>query len=228
MELLLIRHALPERIETADGSAADPPLSAIGRAQAERVARWLAADANFAQRAQVSRSELQASEDHKVGERRPSGLIDAVYTSPMRRARETAEPLALALGAAIAVDAGLVEMDHLSDVYVPLEQLKAEDYPRWQELVQRGGLYAGVDLTAFRRNVVASVERAIAAWPGGRVAVVCHGGVINAWAGHVLGIADPFFLDVAYTGVSRFLAASTGERSVRSLNETAHLREVGD
>jgi probable phosphoglycerate mutase len=196
VELLLIRHALPERIETTDGSPADPPLSAAGRAQAERMARWLSAE--------------------KVG---------AVYASPMRRARETAEALARVIGAEIAIDPGLVEMDHLSDVYVPLEQLKAEDYPRWQEMVQRGGLYAGVDLAAFRRTVVASVEHAIAANPGGRVAIVCHGGVINAWAGHVLGIADPFFLDVAYTGVSRFLAASTGERSVRSLNETAHLRD---
>ncbi len=196
MELLLIRHALPERVETKDGSPADPPLSAIGRAQAERMARWVAAE--------------------KVG---------AVYASPMRRARQTADALAGLLGAPVEIDAGLVEMDHLSDVYVPLEQLKAQDYPRWQEMVQRGGLYAGVDLTAFRRNVVASIERAIAVHRGGRIAVVCHGGVINAWAGHVLGIADPFFLDVAYTGVSRFLAASTGERSVRSLNETAHLRE---
>jgi len=196
VELLLIRHALPERIETTDGSPADPPLSAAGRAQAERMARWLSAE--------------------KVG---------AVYASPMRRARETADALARAIGAEIEIDAGLVEMDHLSEVYVPLEQLKAEDYPRWQEMVQRGGLYAGVDLAAFRSTVVASVERAIAANPGGRVAIVCHGGVINAWAGHVLGIADPFFLDVAYTGVSRFLAASTGERSVRSLNETAHLRD---
>src|SRR2546426_4501510 len=186
MELLLIRHALPERIETRDGSPADPPLSALGRAQAERMARWVAAE-----------------------------KIAAVYASPMRRARETAEALARAIGAPVAIDAGLVEMDHLSDVYVPLEQLKAEDYPRWQELVQRGGLYAGVDLAAFRRTVVASVERAIATHPGGRVAVVCHGGVINAWAGHVLGVADPFFLDVAYTGISRFLAASTGHRRLR-------------
>jgi 2,3-bisphosphoglycerate-dependent phosphoglycerate mutase len=196
MELLLIRHALPERIETVDGSPADPPLSAAGRAQAERMARWVSAE--------------------KVG---------AIYASPMRRARETAEALARVIGVEIVFDPALVEMDHLSDVYVPLEQLKAEDYPRWQEMVQRGGLYAGVDLGAFRSAVVASVERAIAANPGGRVAIVCHGGVINAWAGHVLGIADPFFLDVAYTGVSRFLAASTGERSVRSLNETSHLRD---
>ena len=196
MELLLIRHALPERIETKDGSPADPPLSALGRGQAERMARWLAAE--------------------KIG---------AVFSSPMRRARETADPLARATGARIAIDPDLVEMDHLSEIYIPLEQLKAEDYPRWQEMVQRGGLYAGVDLAAFRANVVAAVERAIAAHPGGRVAIVCHGGVINAWAGHVLGIAEPFFLDVSYTGVSRFLAASSGERSVRSLNETAHLRE---
>jgi len=198
MELLLIRHALPERVETQDGSPADPPLSTRGRAQAERMARWLASE-----------------------------KLHAIYASPMRRARETAEPLARAIGAEIAIDSGLVEMDHLSEVYVPLEQLKAEDYPRWQEMVQRGGLYAGVDLAAFRANVVASVERAIAAHRGGRVALVCHGGVINAWAGHVLGIADPFFLDASYTSISRFLAASTGERSVRSLNETAHLREIG-
>ena len=196
MELLLIRHALPERIETQDGSPADPPLSAIGRTQAERMARWLEAEP-----------------------------IGAIYASPMRRARETADALARAVQVEVAIDADFVEMDHLSAVYVPLEQLKAEDYPRWQELIQRGGLYAGVDLVAFRRSVVGAVERAIAAHPGGRVAIVCHGGVINAWAGHVLGIADPFFVDVAYTGVSRFLAASTGERSVRSLNETAHLRE---
>jgi broad specificity phosphatase PhoE len=210
MELLLIRHALPERIETTDGRPADPPLSAIGRNQAERLARWLAADASFAQRAE--------------GERSPSGGIGAIYASPMRRARETADALARAIDAKVEIDPGLVEMDHLSDVYVPLEQLKAEDYPRWQEMVQRGGLYAGVDLDRFRRTVVEAVERAIAAHPGGRVVLVCHGGVINAWAGHVLGIKDPFFLDAAYTSISRFLAASTGERSVRSLNETAHLR----
>jgi probable phosphoglycerate mutase len=54
---------------------------------------------------------------------------------------------------------------------------------------------------------------------------VCHGGVINSWAGHVLGVREPFFFfDPGYTSVNRFLAAGSGERSVVSLNETAHLR----
>jgi probable phosphoglycerate mutase len=57
------------------------------------------------------------------------------------------------------------------------------------------------------------------------VAVVCHGGVINAFAGEVLGIREPFlFFDPGYTSISRFLAAKSGERSVLSLNETGHLR----
>jgi hypothetical protein len=52
------------------------------------------------------------------------------------------------------------------------------------------GEYAGeVDPETFRRVVVVAVERIIEANPGRRVAVVCHGGVINAWASH--GARDP-------------------------------------
>ena len=195
MELLVIRHALPVRIANADGSPADPPLSEAGRRQAERLAAWLS------------------------GER-----IDALYASPMRRARETAAPLAAARGLEIALDPGLVELDHRAEAYVPMEELKAENREAWLALV-RGGLYANIDVVAFRRGVVASFERIIAAHPGARVAVVCHSGVINAWAAHVLGIDAPIFYDPGYTSVQRFLAAGSGERMVASLNELAHLRE---
>ena len=41
MELILIRHGLPERVETEDGTPADPPLSEVGHEQARRMANWL-------------------------------------------------------------------------------------------------------------------------------------------------------------------------------------------
>ena len=94
------------------------------------------------------------------------------------------------------------------------------------ELV-RGGLTAGVDVTLFRRTVVDALERIIDAHPRRRVAVVCHGGVVNAWAAHVLGLETTLFFQPDYTSVSRFLAAGSGERSVGTLNETAHLRAGG-
>ena len=75
--------------------------------------------------------------------------------------------------------------------------------------------------------MVDAVERIVVAHPGQRVAVVCHGGVINAYAGYVLGIDDPLFflpdLHLASAGSSRRAAAI---RSIGSLNEAAHLRDL--
>jgi probable phosphoglycerate mutase len=151
--------------------------------------------------------------------------VDALYASPMLRAHQTAEPLARAKQLELVLEPGVAELDESSSIYIPLDELKASDPARWRALVQ-GGLYAGIDLTAFQSRVTATLERIIAAHPGQRVAVVCHGGVINGWARHVLRIADPnpLFFDPAYTSINRFLAAKSGERSLVSLNEAAHLR----
>jgi len=68
------------------------------------------------------------------------------------------------------------------------------------------------------------VERIVAANPSRRVAIVCHGGVVNAYVSQILGIERPLFFEPYYTSISRVLAARSGERSIVTLNETAHLR----
>ncbi len=197
MDLLLIRHALPERVEGADGPA-DPVLSVVGHAQARALADWL-------------------SVEH----------VDAVVTSPLRRARETAAPLAAALGCEVEVEDGVAEFDRHADSYVPLEELKASGDPRYLQLLQ-GGYFDEGELTAeeFQATVVDAVERIVADNRGRTVAVVCHGGVINAYLAHVLGIDDVMFFEPTYTGVTRCRASSRGHRSIVSVNETAHLRNV--
>jgi len=192
MQLLLIRHGLPVRIENEDGARADPPLSDEGREQAEKVARWLSGE-----------------------------ILHAVYSSPMRRAMETAQPLAATLGVDVRLESGVVELDHDSNTYIPLEDLKSSDPERWRAQVTD---YFGADLERFGTKVERSIEGIIAAHPGQNVAIVCHGGVINAWACRVLGLPLSLFLNAGYTSISRFLAASSGERSVGSLNESGHLR----
>jgi probable phosphoglycerate mutase len=194
MELILIRHALPLRLESPDGSPADPPLGEEGRRQAERLAAWLAGEP-----------------------------LDALYTSPLRRARETAAPLERALGLAARVAPGVREFDADAPVYVPLEELKRLDPERWKALV-RSGFYLEGAVDEFRRAVVDALEAVIRSHPGGRVAVVCHGGVINAWVSHLLALERLFLFEPVYTSVHRFLAARSGERSLTSLNEAAHLR----
>ena len=197
MELLIIRHGLPVRIDDAAGPA-DPELSELGHRQAQQVADWL-------------RHER----------------IDAIYTSPMRRAMQTAAPLAKAFGMEAIVDDEVAEFDRGQHFYVPIEELKAARDPRYEQLM-KGESMDEVDPYTFREVVTVAVERIVEANPGGTVAIVCHGGVINAYASHVLGIDFPLFFQPTYTSINRFLASSAGHRSVASLNEAGHLHGTRD
>ncbi len=194
MEILVIRHGLPLRIERNDGQAADPELSAEGLQQADRLAEYLAGE-----------------------------HIHAVYASPMRRAHQTAVPLAQAKGLEIITEPRVAEWDKHSPTYIPTEQLKAADPDAYRRLM-RGEMELDVDIHEFQRGVVAAMEEIIQRHPGEKVAVVCHGGVINTYADAVVGSGRPFgFTNTTYTSINRFRAASSGERSVVSLNEVGHI-----
>lgn len=192
MELWLIRHALPVRI---DGGAApaDPALAEEGLRQADRLAAWWA----------------------------PHGL-DHVYASPLRRAQETAAPLAEAAGSEVVTVADLTEFDAHLPTYVPIEELRA-DPVAWQEAVD-AWLSPEAELARqeFRRTVVAAVDAIIEVHRGERVAVVCHGGVINAYLSHVLHLPGTIFFEPAYTSVSRVISGET-HRQLVSVNEAPHL-----
>jgi probable phosphoglycerate mutase len=192
MELLLIRHALPVRVDGTDaGGPADPPISPRGLAQARALADWL------------------------VDER-----VDAIWSSPMRRARETAAPLAERLDLEVRVHEGLCEFDRDATSYIPIEELKAAGDPRWNEVPERP--------EHFQAVVVDAMEEVVVAHPSQRVAVVCHGGVINAYTGHVVGLDEPLWFLPHYTSISRVFASAGGIRSIASLNETAHVRALLD
>ncbi len=199
MELLLIRHALPVRVELEEGRA-DPELSDDGRAQARLLAQYLASE-----------------------------HLDAVYSSPLRRALETAEVLVAERALDVGIVAGLAEWDQNSPEYVPVEELRAADDPRWQALLN--GEWDG-DETAeeFRDRAVGAVEDVIGRHRSQRVAAVCHGGVVNSYLSHVLGLGnryEPGFFYPNYTSIHRVAAASTGQRMVVTVNETSHLRGTG-
>ena len=204
MELLLVRHALPGRVDNSPtGEVANPALSDLGRRQAEALADWLVG--------------LWPGGP-------PAERVDAVYSSPLVRALETASPLADRLGCPVVVEDGLAEYDAEELVYIPVEELRAARDPRWFELVSDEAI---LDTADFQARVVATVEALVDTHPGQRLVLSCHGGVIGAYLAYVLGTERVLFFEAGYTSISRVLAASTGERSVSSMNELAHLRTAG-
>lgn len=198
MELLIIRHGLPIRRELTEG-AADPELAPEGHAQARLLARYL-----------------------------ESERIDAIYASPMARARETAEPLAELLSMDIRISPGVAEWDQNSPEYVPVEELKAANDPRWHAMLA-GEWSSDESEEDFRARVLDAVETIINDHRGERVAVVCHGGIINGYLSHILGLGEfaRGFFYPNYTSINRVAAASSGERSIVTVNETSHLRGTG-
>ncbi len=200
MELVLVRHALPERI-VKEGSAADPPLTDLGRRQAEAAAKWLSVE-----------------------------KFDALYSSPMQRARETADPLASLLGLEIRLEDGIAEYDRQSEVYIPIEEVKRSDDPElqahWRALAEDRLDDLIEDAHTFRPRVAEAIARIIGTHSGQRVAAVCHGGVINVALAEVLGLQRSLWFEPAYASIHRVVAARSGIRSIASINETGHLRGI--
>jgi broad specificity phosphatase PhoE len=196
VDLLLIRHAEPVRIAPGSSTApADPALTDRGRAQAARLGRWLA--------------------------REP---IDAVLSSPLRRAGETANVVGDALGVDVEVVDGLMEYDAEADYYIPVEEMRETRNHRWRAMVEgRWEELGGEAPDRFRARIVPCVDAVVDRFAGRRVAAVCHGGVINVYLAAVLGLERHLWFEPGYTSISRVAAARTGERSVVTLNETAHL-----
>ena len=147
--------------------------------------------------------------------------LDRIYTSPLRRAAETAEPLAKLKSMTPEVEDGVAEYDRHADHYIPVEELKRLDYRRWRRLMR--GELDGVDFPGFCKRVVQALDEIVKDNAGARVAVVCHGGVINVWAAHVMGFEPRMFFNPNYTSINRFMVAGSGQRSVITLNEHHHL-----
>lgn len=191
MEILLIRHGLPLRVES--DQPVDPPLAPEGHEQAEALARWLDA----------------APPDHLIA-------------STMSRAIDTAQHLGDAYDLIVHEDEDFCEFDRGTTAYIPLEELEP-DHPHMVRLIDDWFGPAGAERRAvFQQRVTTALDRHIVDLDVERIALVCHGGVINAILAGVLGIERQLFFQPDYTSVSRIVWNGKRFRML-SINEAGHL-----
>lgn len=201
VRLYLIRHGQAgNNVGAIDESDADLGLTETGREQARR-----------------------------LGERMAEYGVDAIYSSPLKRALETAKPIADRTGLPVQIVDDLREVATRYDGGIrsaPLavaEQLSEADIraalaarPRWDS-------YPGAESSdAFRRRIVAAMDGIIRDNPGRRVAVVCHGGVIQAYVAEVLGLETDFPYYCFNASICSIRALGN-RRALWRLNDVAHL-----
>ncbi len=205
--LILVRHGQqqwPDPETSTIGDWVDPPLSDLGRNQAECVGRYLA--------------------DEPVA---------AVYSSQLLRANDTGKAIAGHHGLDVQVFEELQEfhfygklpmdsrpVDVLGEPVVRGARERFAQTRRWDAYPQ------SESSLQFRQRVGYAVEAAVTAHPGETVVIACHGGVINAYLVEVLGLAVDMFFRPVHASVHR-LVFKDSNRVVESLNEKKFLEVEG-
>ena len=191
--VFLVRHAAHDRVDRVlCGRMPGVGLSEAGRRQAEALTQRFAG----------------------VG-------VDAVWTSPLQRARETAEPIAARLGLPARASDALREIDFGAWTGQAFDALR--DDPRWRRWNEaRGGERppGGESMDEAQARALAGVERARAEHPDGRVVLVSHGDVMKAVVAGVLGLSLEAHarLEIAPASISA-LAVWDGGGKVLCMNE---------
>jgi probable phosphoglycerate mutase len=201
MRLILIRHG--ESLANAEGRLQghlDIPLSDRGCRQAER-----------------------------LGERLTPLGIDALYTSPLRRANETAVIIGVRLGLALEERAALMERN-----VGELEGLTREEIiARFPHYMPARTETRRVEISGFEQDgefaqrVMQCLTTIIEAHPQQTVAVLTHGGVIFSFCRQTLEMPTvrpgPFAIDNGSITIFDIVRGDAPRSTLLTLNDTCHL-----
>ncbi len=191
--MLLVRHAAHALVDsTLCGRTPGVHLGERGRAQAERLAERLAGRA-----------------------------VDAVRTSPMERARETAEPIARRLGVEAEVAEDLVEIDFGAWAGRRFDELDGDPgWARWNAVRSQARPPGGETMLEAQVRIVRHLETLRETHAGRAVALVTHGDLIKAALVHHLGLSIDAWsrFEILPASVSAVRLGEWGS-TVLSLNE---------
>jgi probable phosphoglycerate mutase len=124
----------------------------------------------------------------RVAERLAGLPVDAVYSSPLERACETAEPTAVRTGRDVKHDDGLLECDFGDWTGAALADVAA--LPEWRTVQHSPSTFRfprGESFTEMQARIVGSLEALRAAHAGGVVVCFSHADPIKAAVAHALG-----------------------------------------
>ena len=179
----------------------DIPLNATGAWQAERLAEALA-DEN----------------------------ICALYSSDLRRARDTAAPLAARAGLPLTTEPDLRERcfgEFEGSTFLEIEQRWPEQSARWRRRDANFGPGGGETLEIFYARCVGAAMRLAARHPGQSIVLVVHGGVLDCLhrAATHMDLQAPRTWQIGNASINRLLHSPEGFALV-GWNDTTHLEGV--
>lgn len=188
----------------------------------------LSAERRFAGRGDIPLTDTGRQQAAAAGSALAARDVDLIVTSPLRRARRTAEAVAERTGAGLTVDDGLAETDFGAWEGLSFAEVGAQwpaELAAWladADVAPPGG----ESFAAVAARVDAALDRLLTAHVGKTVVVVSHVTPIKTIVCRALLAPSAalfrMHLDVASISEADWFA--DGPALLRSLNDTAHLR----
>jgi probable phosphoglycerate mutase len=134
-------------------------------------------------------SEKGATEAARVAERLAAiAPVGAIYASPLERTRETAKPIAAALGRSVTIDRGLLECEF--GEWTGCELAKLSKLPEWQQVQRHPSGFrfpGGESFLELQARISSTVCKIVQRHPGDTVIVVSHADPIKLILAEALG-----------------------------------------
>jgi broad specificity phosphatase PhoE len=189
-QLLLVRHGQPDEGHALNPG--DPPLTALGHAQARALA--------------LRRLVFEP--------------IDRIVCSPQQRAIDTAAPLARLTGLDAELIEGLAECDRHAARYRSPETIRREEPHRWEEFLASPPRFLGRDPDVFRQTVLDTFAALLNDAHGRTIAVFSHGMPIKTLVAHAMRLPGTETFSLDHCSVTRVVGSSLDDLRVRTLNES--------
>jgi probable phosphoglycerate mutase len=148
--------------------------------------------------------------------------VDAVYSSPLERAKETAAPISKSRGLRTRIDRGLFECD-FGD-WTGAELKKLMKLPEWQTVQKAPSTFRfpnGESFTEMQTRMVSTLDRLRGEHPGGTIVCVSHADTIKAAVAHALGTHIDLFQRIVISPASvTAITWGPGGPTVLAVNST--------
>jgi broad specificity phosphatase PhoE len=172
-------------------------------------------------RADIELSARGLEQVTRLGARFPAGALTAVFTSPLRRARQTADAIAAVCGATVEVDDRLVELDYGEWDGRALAEVPADAWSAWRadpDFAPPGG----ESLAAVAERVGDFCRERLG---DGSVVAVSHVSPIKAAVAWALGVDElvTWRMQLGLATISTIGARPDGSGYLLSFNDGAHL-----
>lgn len=152
----------------------------------------------------------------------------AIYASPLLRARQTAEPLAQRLGMAVQIEPGLREIAYGAwdgHLEAEIEQMHPREFAAWSDDPGHVAPPGGETAPQIAERALAALYDIRARYPSGRVLAVAHKATIRILVCALLGIDVGLFRKriAQEVGAATVFAFKDTGPLLQALNDLSHL-----